>query len=119
MASELVHDTQKKHTIQPFPAPELKEDGGLWTCPFCQAIHTDATPYAITTPPVQDTVKLKKAKAAIKQHLEEHRQMLQERLVQESSVNEYEKNNAERMKRVRLWIEGTVKDRGLYEENPF
>ncbi|CAO3690578.1 unnamed protein product [Rhizopus stolonifer] len=115
--SELVNDTLKRHTIQQFPTPELEKEGGSWILSICQAIDENATVYTVQTPPLTNETIKAKTKKLINQHLEDHQKELYQQLIEQGKVNEYEKSRKEKMKRIQLWIEGTVKDRGLYGQN--
>ncbi|KAI9277449.1 hypothetical protein BY458DRAFT_505002 [Sporodiniella umbellata] len=91
MTSELAQDTLKKHVIQKFPTPELAPEGGIWTCPFCQAIDPKVIPYLLETPAFSNEIQEKKIKKIITDHLEEHQSFLYQMLIDQQRDGAYEK----------------------------
>ncbi|KAL9542084.1 hypothetical protein MBANPS3_008784 [Mucor bainieri] len=111
MYSKLVEDTTKKNIIEEVKVFTPPEHGELWECPFCDPSETV---YKLPVPPARETEKLYHIKRLIREHVELHQKDLMEKM----NSKDYDKSRAESIKRVRLWITGTIADRKLYEENP-
>ncbi|EPB90075.1 hypothetical protein HMPREF1544_03051 [Mucor circinelloides 1006PhL] len=111
MYSKLVEDTTKKNIIEEVKVFTPSEHGELWQCPFCDP---SKTVYKLAVPPAKETERLYYIKKMIREHVELH----QRDLLSKMDYKDYDKSRAESIKRVRLWITGTIADRKLYEENP-
>ncbi|KAI8637401.1 hypothetical protein BD408DRAFT_447660 [Parasitella parasitica] len=111
MYSKLVEDTTKKNMIEEVRIFSPSENGELWKCPFCDPSNTV---YKLLVPPAKEAERLHQIKRLVREHVELH----QKDLMSKMTERDYDKTRAESIKRVRLWITGTIADRGLYEENP-
>ncbi|KAI8369050.1 hypothetical protein BD560DRAFT_435188 [Blakeslea trispora] len=110
MYSKLVADTKKRNIIEEVNVFDATLEDQLWTCPFC---HPDSTVYQLKIPSASETEALRQVRSLIRQHIELHQKDILNQLKDNNA--HYEKLRSDSLKRVRLWIKGTVKDRRLYE----
>ncbi|KAI9355886.1 hypothetical protein BD770DRAFT_473563 [Pilaira anomala] len=115
MYSRLVEDTTKRNIIEEVPVFQATAEGYLWTCPFCDP---ESIVYQLHVPPSSEVENLRKVKLLIKDHVELHKKDLLSQVTARQGLAQYEKARKDSLKRVRLWITGTIKDRRLYEDDP-
>ncbi|KAI8990807.1 hypothetical protein BDF20DRAFT_3531 [Mycotypha africana] len=115
MASKLVGDTLKGTYIEKVNVFQPSESGGIWQCPFCKPAARPV--YKLYIPPIDDSEKLNEVKGLIKNHIELHQIDLLRKMSAKEGID-YKEATIDSMKRVRLWITGTIKDRKLYGKDP-
>lgn len=115
MYSRLVEDTTKKNILEEVNLFKASHEEQDWKCPAC---NPETGVYQLKIPPESETEALKDTKLLIKTHLELHKAELLQRLSSKGELAAYEKSKADSLKRVRLWITGTINDRQLYTEDP-
>ncbi|KAI9483116.1 MAG: hypothetical protein EXX96DRAFT_616104 [Benjaminiella poitrasii] len=116
MGSELVEDALKKNYIEVVNTLKTSDEGGIWKCPFC---NPHSRVYKLNMPPNAQIERCERIKNLIKVHVELHKRDLLDQMFLKNGVRSYEKARMESVKRVRLWISGTIKDRKLYKQTPF
>ncbi|KAI7906733.1 uncharacterized protein BX663DRAFT_548884 [Cokeromyces recurvatus] len=113
MYTKLVDDAIKGHYVESINTFDPPDEGGKWECPFCNPANV----YKLNVPPILQIERRKRIKELIRNHVELHKKDLINQLF-EGDIHSYEKMRAESLKRVRLWIKGTINDRELYKKDP-
>ncbi|SAL95122.1 hypothetical protein [Absidia glauca] len=78
-----------------------------WKCPFCEK-------YTMVLPSKQDAHDAwRQAKAIMDTHMNAHRSVLLH-LAPLKTLQKYEKRVTEGSRRARIWVSGSMNDRGIY-----
>ncbi|ORY92228.1 hypothetical protein BCR43DRAFT_527491 [Syncephalastrum racemosum] len=106
--SQLEKDALKGHVVKSVVLPSKHLES--WECPFCLKpgfiINIKGADFAQVRDQIRD-------------HIEIHRHDVEKALEKKNRSYDWEERREESERRAKIWIDGTVNDRGLYKEEDF